>query len=85
MDQKIPMANILTLRARFAQAAADAAKTEADAVKPKMFATREEREPYDLALDHERAQRARHARLADAAANEILAAAGFRGAHFRRK
>lgn len=84
MENKIPIAAMLSVRARFAERAADMAQEIAEELKPPMFAKKEERAEYEAAMDDVRAARARQSALANAAANEILAAVGFRGAYFRR-
>lgn len=67
------------LKARFYQAAGDDAQATADAHRPKMFAKAEERAEWMAHEEIARAQRLRHVRVADAAATELLKAAGFRG------
>ena len=81
---KLTETNLLTLRARFHQKAGDDAQAIADSLKPKMFAKREEREPWDIAREDVAAQRRRESVMAEAAANELLAAAGFKQPRFRR-
>lgn len=75
---KIPFEAIATLRATVHAKAADENEMLAREVKPRMFATREEREPYRLAIEQVKAERNREAAWANVAANEILAAAGFK-------
>ena len=81
---KLTESNLFTLRARFHEKAGDEAQAIADSLKPKMFAKREEREPWDIAREDVAAQRRRQSVMAEVAANEILAAAGFKQPRFRR-
>lgn len=74
---KTRYAEFNTLKATFHRRAGDEALDLAQAVKPRMFATSEEREPYALALEHVSAERRREAVHASIAADEILHAAGF--------
>jgi glucan phosphorylase len=83
MAEKIPYANVATLRARFAQAAGDEADAIAQSVKPKMFAKAEDRDAYHAALLEVEAHRRQQSAWASKAADDILAAAGFRNRDVR--
>lgn len=82
---KYTEAQMLTLRATFTTRAADSAQAIADELRPRMFAPAEDRDEHHVAEDIARAERRRASALAAAAANELLAAAGFRAPRDRTR